>query len=108
MRMGMAKPRIRAVVYQAEGWWIIHGLDYEFVTLAKRLEDVPHEIQRFLSVLFAASQQIGVEPFHGYKPAPRRVWEMYEGARPWTEPFPPVELPGELGSGPTVDTRLAA
>lgn len=110
MVSGMRKesPRIRAVVYQAEGWWIIHGLDYEFVTLAKRLEDVAGEIQRFLSVLFAASQQTGVEPFHGYKPAPRRYWEMYERARPWTEPLSPVELPGDLGAGPSVDTRLAA
>jgi hypothetical protein len=100
--------RIRVVVYKAEGWWIIHGLDYEFVTLARRLEDVPGEIRRWLSVLFAACQYYGVEPFHGYSPAPRKYWRIYEQAEPWTDPLSPVELLGDLGSGPVVNTRLAA
>jgi len=99
---------LRVVVYKDEGWWIIHGLDYEFVTLARRLEDVPNEIRRFLSVLFSASRQLGVEPFFGYSPAPSKYWKMYERAEPWEEPFPSFELPGDLGSGPAVDTRLAA
>jgi hypothetical protein len=104
----MNELRIRVVVYQAEGWWIIHGLDYEFVTLARGLEDVPGEIQRWLTVLFAASHELGVEPFYGYSPAPRKFWKLYDGAEPWTEPIPPFELPRDLGSAPVVDTRLAA
>jgi hypothetical protein len=106
--MEMNLPRLRVVVYKADGWWIIHGLDQEFVTLARHLEDVPGEIQRFLSVLFASCQQLGVEPFHGYAPAPQKYWRMYEHAEPWTEPLLPIGLPGDLGSGPAIDTRLAA
>jgi hypothetical protein len=105
MEMNLA--RLRVVVYKAEGWWIIHGLDREFVALARNLEDVPGEIRRWLSVLFAACQELGVEPFHGYAPAPRKYWRMYEQAQPWAEPLLPSELPG-FGSGPTIDTRLAA
>lgn len=104
----MNLPRLRVVVYRAEGWWIIHGLDYEFLTLARNLEDVPGEIRRWLSVLFAACRQLGVEPFNGYASAPQKYWRMYEQAQPWTEPLLPSGLPGDLGSGPTIDTRLAA
>jgi hypothetical protein len=99
---------IRAVVFKEGDWWIIHGLDYDFATAARRLEDVPAVIQHFLTVLVAASQQLGVEPFYGYSPAPRRYWKMYEQAQPWTGPFPPIELAEEIGPLPLVDTRLAA
>ena len=102
----MAPLRIRVVVFKDADWWIIHGLDCEFVTLARCLEDVPGEIRRWLSVLFSASRQLGVEPFHGYAPAPRKYWRMYEEAEPWTEAFSPIE--GDLGPGPFIDTRLAA
>ncbi len=104
----MIEPRIRAVVYKDGPWWIIQGLDYDFVTLARRLEDVPASLQQFFSILFAASQQLGVEPFYGYSPAPRRYWEMYERAEPWAEDLPSIELPEDFGIVPVVDTRLAA
>ena len=100
--------RIRTVVFKEGNWWIIQGLDYDFVALARRLEDVPGEIRRFLAVLFAASAQLGVQPFYEYAPAPRRYWRMYEQAAPWSEPMPAIELPDDLGSSPVVDTRLAA
>lgn len=100
--------RIRVVVYPDEEWWIIHGLDHEFVTLVRRLGDVPGEIRRWLSVLFAACQKLGVEPFHGYVPAPKKYWRLYEQAEPWTETSSPIELPGDLGFGPVIETRLSA
>ena len=100
--------RIRTVVFKEGDWWIIQGLDYDFVALARRQEDVPGEIRRFLEVLFAASAQLGVQPFHGYSPAPRRYWRMYDRAEPWGEPIPSIEFPDDLGSSPMVDTRLAA
>ncbi len=94
------EPTIRAVVYKEGDWWIIQGLDYDFVTLARRLEDVPAAIQQFFSVLLIASQQLGVEPFHGYSPAPRRYWRMYEHAGPWSEDLPSIELPEGYGTVP--------
>jgi hypothetical protein len=102
----MVKPLIRAVVFREEEWWIICGLDYGFVTVTRRLEDVPGEIQRWLTVLFAASKKIGVEPFNGYLEAPRKYWRMYEQADPRTERLT-IELPEDLGSALVVDTRLA-
>jgi hypothetical protein len=104
----MDQIRIRTVVFRDGDWWIIQGLDYDFVTVTGRLEDVPGEIRRWLTVLFAASQELGVEPFYGYSPAPRRFWKMYEQAEPWQESLPAIDFPQDLGSAPLVDTRLAA
>ncbi len=100
--------RIRVVVYPDDQWWIIHGLDYEFATLARRLGDVPGEIRRWLSVLFAACQKLGVEPFHGYTPAPKKYWRLYEQAEPWMETSSSIELLEDLGFGPVIETRLSA
>lgn len=104
----MTEQRIRAVVFKEDDWWILQGLDYDFVVAARTLDEMPVRVQRFLAVLFDASRQLGVEPFYGYSPAPRRFWSMYEAAGPWTEPLCTVELPEDLGSTPVVETRLAA
>jgi hypothetical protein len=100
--------RIRVVVFKDGEWWIIQGLEYDFVTLARHLEDVPGEIRRWLTVLFAASHQQGVKPFYGYTPAPRRFWKMYEEAQPLVDPLPSFDLPHDLGSVPVVESRLAS
>ena len=102
----MIEPRIRVVVFRDGKWWIIQGLDYDFVTLALSLDGVHGEIQRWLTTLFAASRDRGIEPFYGYSKAPRRFWRMYEDAEAWKGPFPPVELPEGLGLAPVVEARL--
>jgi hypothetical protein len=104
----MRELTIHTVVYKSRDWWIIQGLEYDFVTCTRRLEDVPGEIRRWLLVLFVASRQHRVEPFTGYAPAPRKFWEMYEKAEPLTAAIQRVELPEDLGLGPAVETRLAA
>jgi hypothetical protein len=100
----MNENQIRAVVYKEGDWWIIQGLEYDFVAVAKRFEEVSEEIRRFLRVLVSASAQRGVEPFHGYSAAPRKYWKMYEKATPWEGPVQPLDLPGGLG----LEARLAA
>lgn len=102
----MIEPRIRVVVFRDGKWWIVQGLDYDFVTLARSLDGVHGEIQRWLTALFAASRDRDIEPFYGYSKAPRRYWSLYEEAETWTGPFPPVELPEGLGSAPIVEARL--
>lgn len=103
----MVKPLIRAVVFREGEWWIVQGLDYDFATATRRLEDIPGEIQRWITVLLAANKEMGVEAFHGYSTAPRKYWRMYEQADARTERLT-IELPQDLGSAPVVDTRLAA
>lgn len=104
----MLEPTIRAVVYREGDWWIIRCLEYGFVTLARRLEDVPEQIRQFVLVQVTASLEHGIEPFRGYAPAPRKYWEMYEKATPWGEQVPPVELPVAVGPSPIFEARLAA
>lgn len=99
---------LRALVFRDGDWWIIQGLDYDFVTLARRLEDVPGEIQRWLSVMFEASRQLGIQPFNGYSPAPSRFWRMYEEAEPWTELTPTVAAVDDFAAPSVVQARLAA
>jgi hypothetical protein len=93
-------------VFRDGKWWIIHGLDYDFVTVVPSLDGVHGEIQRWLTVLFAASRDCGIEPFYGYSKAPRRYWRMYEEAEAWMGTFPSVELPAGLGPAPIVEARL--
>lgn len=104
----MIPERIQVFVYRDDPWWIIHALDPEFVTMTETREKVPAEIQRWLSVLCAASYEHGIEPFHGYRPAPQKYWRLFEEAEPWIEPFPSLELPEEFGFGPTpvIEARL--
>lgn len=104
----MNELRIRVVVYQEDGWWLIRGLDRHFLTVTRRLEDVPGEIRRFLMILFDASLKMGVEPFYGYERAPGKYWDLYEKAAPWLGVLPAIELPDEMGAAPEIDTRLAA
>jgi hypothetical protein len=104
----MNESRIRAVVFQDGERWIVQFLEYDLVTVTRRLEDVPGEVRRFLLVLMVASLRRGIEPFEGFTPAPRKYWEMFEKATVMEEVRlePPPEL--EIAAEPRVDARLAA
>lgn len=105
----MPEYRIRAVILQQAGWWVAQCLEYNYVALAKTLEDLPAELERALTAQILISLEHGVEPFHGFKPAPRRYWEMYERAETQVEVERTLELPaGLLRARPTIEARLAA
>ena len=105
----MIEPTIRAVVFQEGGWWIIHFLEYDLATAVRRLEDVSGEVRRFLQVQIGASLEYRIEPFHGFSPAPRRYWRMFEAAGTRIETVP-LDLPPGFSAGPEphIDTRIAA
>jgi len=77
----MEQITIRALLFQSGQWWIAQCLEYDLATAAKRLEDLPAELERFLTVQIAGSLEIGVEPFEGIPPAPRRFWRRHEEAQ---------------------------
>lgn len=104
---------IRALLYRSETspWWIAQCLEYDLATAAKRLEDLPAELERFLSVQIAGSLEIGVEPFAGLPPAPRRFWKRYEEAQ--QNPRSALEerqitVDGASAIGATVQALIAA
>ncbi|MFL6198525.1 MAG: hypothetical protein ACJ76J_05090 [Thermoanaerobaculia bacterium] len=105
----MPTSRIRAVILQQADWWVAQCLEYNYVALAKRLEDLPAELERAITAQIIISLEHGIEPFHGYKPAPRRYWEMYERAETRVEVDRTIDLPANLlQAHPVIEARLAA
>jgi len=96
--------KLRAVVFREGDWWIAQFLEYGLVTAQKRLEDIPGEIRRVLTVLLQGSLELGIAPFSGYRPAPRRFWEMFERATALAQ----MSSAGELPANVEIETRIAA
>lgn len=93
--------RIRAVVFRAQEHWVAQCLEYSYAIQTRRLEDMPGQLRQCLTLQILLSHERGIEPFHGFKPAPKRYWEMYERALPLAEP-------AEGESEPEIELRLAA
>jgi hypothetical protein len=98
----MPKYRIRAVVFREGEHWVAQCLEYSYAIQARELRDLPRELGECLAAQILVSRQMGLEPFEGFEPAPRRFWELYERANPLSEP---VEA---TASGAQVQMRLAA
>lgn len=94
--------RIRAVVFKEGEHWVAQCLEYRYAIQTRRLEDMPRVLRECLTAMILISRELGVEPFHGYEPAPRRYWEMYERAEPLPETADAPE------SAPEVEMRIAA
>jgi len=105
----MPEYRIRAVAFRRGDWWVAQCLEYRLATQTKALEDLPHELERLLSVQIKSSLDRGTEPFAGFSPAPPRYWQMYERARTRLEAVTATG-PQPEDASPLVraETRLAA
>jgi hypothetical protein len=102
---------IRALLYRSKSspWWIAQCLEYDLATAAKRLEDLPAELERFLTGQIAASLELGIEPFAGLPPAPKRFWQRYEDARHSSgSAVELIKVSGAFDIGAMVQTRIAA
>jgi hypothetical protein len=80
---------INAVVYQENGRWIAHCLEYDFVSCAEKLDDLPNELLYQIIDQIEGDVEAGHEPFFGFKPAPRKYWEMWEAVRAVSKPIKP-------------------
>ena len=105
-------PKISAVLFREAEWWVAQCLEYDLATQARRLEDLPQELNRLLRAQIQASLESGVEPFQGFPQAPRRFWEMYERAKSRVESVENQEsrlnLASGVAAGPEVEARIAA
>ncbi|HEX6865528.1 MAG TPA: hypothetical protein VF414_22060 [Thermoanaerobaculia bacterium] len=95
----MPEYRMRAVVFKEGDWWVAQCLEYDFAAVSKDLEELPGELQWAVTAQITISLERGIQPFHGYSPAPRRFWEMFERAQTLQEPS---------AANPSIETRLAA
>jgi hypothetical protein len=100
--------KIRTILFREGGWWVAQCLDFDIAAQAKTEKDLLHELERLLVGRVMASEKLGVEPFQGLPPAPRRYWEMFFEAESETKtlrPFIPVD---ELSSPlPEVEMRVS-
>jgi hypothetical protein len=74
--------KIRAVLFQEEGWWVAQCLEYDIAAQARDQSDVLYELERILAGRCLLSASKGRLPFEGLPRAPRRYWVMYEQAAP--------------------------
>lgn len=103
----MAEIQIHAVVFKEGDWWIAQFLEYDLSTAARRLEDLPAEMRRFMLGQLAADYENGFPPFNGHSPAPKKYWRMFEQAESWGATMT-VTPPPELEVAPQIEARLAA
>jgi hypothetical protein len=91
----MADLKVSAVVFQEGDWWVIQCLEYDIATQVRHLTEIPQQFRSLLRAQIEANAECGVPPFHGFSRAPRRFWEMFEGAR-------------TIVDDPRIEARLAA
>jgi len=103
----MADLKVSAVVFQEGDRWVIQCLEYDLATQVRHLEEVPQQFRLLLLAQIEANADCGVEPFHGFSKAPRRFWQMYEGARTILESTDLAVTTFGLDD-PRIEARLAA
>jgi hypothetical protein len=78
----MADLKIRAVLFQEEGWWVAQCLEYDIAAQARTQADLLYELERLLVGRILISAKKGRQPFENLPKAPSRYWTMYEEAEP--------------------------
>ncbi len=71
------------VFFKDRGWWIAQCLERNLGTASQDPRELPGKLRTVLKVQIEADQEAGVEPFSSLPQAPRRFWQMFQGAEPW-------------------------
>lgn len=92
----MDRITINAVVFRQNGLWVAQCLEYDFVSCAEELEDLPRELMEQIRVQMTLDLEAGHQPFAYFDKAPDKYWEMFERASgaprlPETRSLPQVE-----------------
>lgn len=74
-------PKLRVVVYEEQGLWVAHGLEYSIVGVSKTFESVRDDFSSQVEDQVAGDRKAGQEPFYGFRPALKRFWDLYEKLR---------------------------
>jgi hypothetical protein len=99
---------LHAVLFPEGGWWIAQVVEYNLATAARRLEDLPDELERFLTVQIVGTFEAGVEPFCDLPAAPVRFRDLYAEAARSVEPERRLlRLPAEVPIRASVEMVVA-
>ncbi len=82
---------LNAVIFEEEGIWIAQCLEYNLVSCAETLNELPGELMRQVRTQIEADQRAGNAPFFAYQPAAPRFWAMYDEAKLRSVPILPEE-----------------
>ena len=94
---------INAVAYQDGESWIVQGIQYDLVALARRVQDIPAAFANAIIERMHVADHLGLDdPFLGVAPAHDRFHKMFDAAV--TE----VQSAQALGRTTTPGVRLAS
>lgn len=99
----MRRITINALVFQEQGMWIAQCLEYDLVSCAETLEELPGELVRQMRSTVAADLAAGRRPFSGLERPPAEFWTLFEEVKQSTPITPPSEI---LDGGVRLDVRL--
>lgn len=100
--------KIRTILFREGDWWVGQCLDIDIAAQARTQEGLRQELMRLLAGRALATEKLGVEPFQGLPPAPRRFWDLFFGARSESqtvESFAAYDLPAN--PLPEVEMRVS-
>lgn len=72
--------KLKVVMFADDEWWIAQCLDFDIAVQARRIEDLPYELERTLIGRIMVAADLGLNPFSGLPKAPSRYWDMYDKA----------------------------
>jgi hypothetical protein len=94
---------INAVIVQRDGMWVAQCLEYNFVSCAGTMDDLPRALLQQVVAQIQIDVADGHEPFFEFQPAPAKYWDMYEKARLQSEP---IRKTCSLPERKSVETQL--
>jgi hypothetical protein len=93
----MIQPRIRALVFREEPWWIIVVLEKGAAIRVRELEKVPNEVERFLRRHLESPQQDGIES-RGSQPVSKQYFQLFDRGAPFEELSLHLDLAGKIAT----------
>jgi hypothetical protein len=80
---------INAILLEEDGMWVAQCLEFNFVSFAATLDELPRTFMQQIEDQVAADLEAGQSPFFGYKRAPQKYWDMFEEAKRRSKPIKP-------------------
>lgn len=74
------KISMNAVAFQDGEAWVVQGIEYNLVAMARTVQDIPKAFTNALVERMVVAEHLGVDPFEGVGAAPQRFREMYDEA----------------------------
>lgn len=85
----MSVTHVTAIAFQEDGMWIAQCLEYNLVSCAESLQELPNELMGQILDQIAADRAAGREPFSHFQRAPQKYWDLLAEIQPKSRPIRP-------------------